>query len=147
RSDSALFASRRQRGFAALHDHECRSLKPFKRDPRTESALALSVRILELALGDLLEGHRQVVLRAGLDQRRREVVERPLTELVVVVVDLAGPLGCDEDERIARVDVVDQRVDAWIDHGRDMVAARLSSRSTISASSSAARLRPSFSTT
>src|SRR2546430_11411727 len=31
--------------------------------------------VLELALGDLLEGHGQVVLRARLDERRRRLVE------------------------------------------------------------------------
>src|SRR3954447_17135664 len=55
-------------------------------------ALALGVLVDDLALGGLLEGHRQVVLRARLDQRRRELVERPLTELVVVVVDLPRAL-------------------------------------------------------
>ena len=33
------------------------------------------VLVLDLALGDLLEGHGQVVLRARLDQRRRGLVE------------------------------------------------------------------------
>src|SRR6266545_688537 len=51
------------------------------------SALALRVAVLELALGDLLEGHGEVVLRTRLDQRRREVVEGALAELVVIVVD------------------------------------------------------------
>src|SRR5437899_912217 len=48
-------------------------------------ALLLLVGVLELALGDFLEGHRQVVLGARLDERRRKVVEGALTQLVVVV--------------------------------------------------------------
>src|SRR4029450_7922714 len=39
-------------------------------------ALALLVGVLELALCDFLEGHRQVVLGARFDEGRREVVER-----------------------------------------------------------------------
>ena len=50
----------------------------------------------------------------------------------MVVVDLPGALGRDDHERIARVDVFHQGVDARADHGRDMVAVRFSSRSTIS---------------
>src|SRR6266849_2146683 len=80
--------------------------------------LLLAVGVLELALGDLLESHRQVVLRARLDERRRGVLEaHALTELVVVVVDLAGTLGGDDHERIARVDVLEQLIDAGMDHG------------------------------
>src|SRR5215510_10701882 len=54
---------------------------------------------LDLALGDLLERDREVVLRARLDERRREVVEGAFAQLMVVVVDLAGALGCDDHER------------------------------------------------
>src|SRR5581483_11723880 len=104
------------------------------------------VLVDDLALGGLLERHRQVVLRARLDQRRRELVERPLTELVVVVVDLPRALGGDDHERVARVDLVHQFVDAGMDHGRAMVAAPFNSRATIAASASAARSRSSFST-
>jgi len=71
---------------------------------------------LELALGDLLEGHRQEVLRAGLDQRRREALEAALAELVVVVVDLAGALGGRDHERVLAVDVLEQDVNFGIDH-------------------------------
>src|SRR3954471_14429375 len=104
-----------------------------------ESCLLLAVVVDDLALGGLLEGHRQVVLRARLDQRRRELVERPLTELVVIVVDLARALGRDDHEGVARVDLIHEFVDAGMDHGRGMVAVAASSRSTIAASSSAAR--------
>src|SRR4051795_3577112 len=109
--------------------------------------LALRVLVDDLALGSLLEGHRQIVLRARLDQRRRELVERPLTELVVVVVDLPRALGGDDDQRVARVDLVHELVDAGVDHRRAMVAALPSSCATMSASASAARSRSSFSTT
>src|SRR3954464_101470 len=112
-----------------------------------ESCLLLAVVVDDLALGGLLEGHRQVVLRARLDQGRRELVERALPQLVVVVVDLPRALGGDDDQRVARVDLVHQLIDAGVDHCRAMVAARSSSCATISARRSAARSRSSFSTT
>src|SRR4051794_27274707 len=105
------------------------------------------VLVDDLALGDFFEGHRQIILRARLDQRRRELVERPLTELVVVVVDLARALGRDDHEGVARVDLIHEFIDAGMDHGRGMVAVAANSRATISANSSAARSRSSFSTT
>src|SRR5438445_8864708 len=91
----------------------------------------LLVGVLDLALGDLLQGHGQVVLRARLDERR-ELVEGALTELVVVVVDLACTLRGDDDQRVARVNVVEQLVDAGVDHGRLMLPAAANSRWTIS---------------
>src|SRR3982750_4874815 len=103
--------------------------------------LLLRVLVDDLALGGLLEGHRQVILRARLDQRRRELVERPLTELVVVVVDLPRALGGDDDQRGTRVDLCHDLVDAGMDHCGAMVAARSSSRATTSASAFAARSR------
>src|SRR6266498_3053654 len=109
------------------------------------SALALLVRVLELALGNLFQRHRQVVLGARLDEWRREVVERALAQLVVVVVDLPGALRRDDDKRVARVDLFHELIDAGMDHRPDMVAARSSSRSTMAASRSAARSRSSFS--
>src|SRR5580765_1350203 len=112
-----------------------------------KSALALLVRVLQFALGDLFEGHGEVVLAPRLDQRWRKVVERALTELVVVVVDLPRALGGDDHERVARVHVFGQLVDAGMDHRGVMVAAPSNSRSTITASLSAARSRSSFSTT
>src|SRR5919204_2060841 len=97
--------------------------------------LLFGVRVLELALGGFLEGHGQVVLGAGLDERRRCLLEAdPLPQLVVVVVDLASPLGRDDHERVARIDVVQELIDAWMDHGA-MVPARRSSRWTIASSS------------
>src|SRR5213592_1021908 len=97
---------------------------------RSENALAL-VLVLDLALGDFLHGHGQVVLRARLDERGRRFLEaHALTELMVVVVDLAGALRGDDDQRIARVDMFEQLVDAGMDHGAAIVAARASSVST-----------------
>src|SRR3954454_25137877 len=97
---------------------------------RPPLCLALLVRVLEFALGDLFEGHRQVILRPRLDQRRWKVVERALAELVVVVVDLSRALGGDDHERIARVHVLGQFIYAGMDHRPVMVAAPSSSRST-----------------
>src|SRR5204862_1521966 len=96
------------------------------------------VFVLDLALGDFLEGHGQVVLGARLDERR-QLVEGALAQLVVVVVDLPGALRGDDDERVARVHVAEQLVDPRMDHGRDMVAARSSSPRTTVTSSSTAR--------
>ena len=67
---------------------------------------------------------RQVVLRARADERRRELVEGALAELVVVVVDLPRALGGDDHERVARVHLVEQLVDAGMNHrARPSVAA------------------------
>src|SRR6478609_4861708 len=107
-----------------------------------ESCLLLGGRgvlVDDLALGGLLEGHRQVVLRARLDQRRRELVERPLTELVVVVVDLPRALGGDDHECVPGVHLAEKLVDAGMDHGRAMVAAAPRCSATIAARASAER--------
>ena len=53
----------------------------------------------------------------------------------MVVVDLPSTLGGDDDQRVARVDVVQQLVDSRMDHGRLMVPAAANSRWTISSSS------------
>src|SRR5436190_18271407 len=107
----------------------------------------LGVVVGEHPFGDLLERHREVVLRAGLHERRRVVVEGALAELVVVVVDLPGALGRHDHERVARVHVLEQIIDARMDHGRDMVPAGASNPRTSSVSSPTARSRSSFSTT
>ena len=65
------------------------------------------VGVLDLAFGDFLEGHRQVVLGARLHERRGELVERALTELVVVVVDLPRPLRGNDHERVTAVDLLE----------------------------------------
>src|SRR5687768_2197784 len=95
----------------------------------------------DLAVGDLFHRHRQVVLRAGLDERRRGLVEADaLTELVVVVVDLPSSLRGDEHERVARaVYLVEQIVEAWVDHRPAMVPARATSHSTSATRAAVAR--------
>src|SRR5581483_3864268 len=116
---------------------------------RTRRAMAAAlrlVRVLDLALCGLLEGHGQVVLRARLDEGRK-LVEGAFTELVVVVVDLPGTLRGVDHQRVARVHVVEQLIDSGMDHGRLMVPAVASSRRTISSSLLTARWRSSLSTT
>src|SRR5262245_61946211 len=116
--------------------------------PQGATALAAArVVVLELALGDLFQGHGQVVLRAGLDERRRVVVEGALSELVVVVVDLPSALRRDDHQRVAGVDTLEQLVDAGMDHGCGMVPAASSSRRTMPSSLSTARSRSSFAIT
>src|SRR5437764_15414230 len=110
---------------------------------RLSSSLLL-VRVLDLALRDLFERHREVVLRARLDERGQELVERAFAKLVVVVVDLPGPLRRHDHERVARVHVVQQFVDAGMDHGSEMVPAVAISLLTMPSSSSIARSRRSL---
>src|SRR5436305_11203259 len=74
------------------------------------------VPVLQLARGNLFERDLQVVLRARLDHRRRVLVERSLTEVVVVRVDLAGALGGHQDTRVMRVDALEKRVESGLDH-------------------------------
>src|SRR3954453_14852035 len=76
----------------------------------------LAVLVLDLAGRDFLEGDREVVLGAGVDHRGRELVERPLAEVVVVRVDLARALGRDENGGVVGVDVLEEAVDARRDH-------------------------------
>src|ERR1700688_2516155 len=45
------------------------------REPSLGTVCSALVVVGDLALGDLFEGHGQVVLRARADQRRRELVE------------------------------------------------------------------------
>src|SRR5439155_26388323 len=104
------------------------------------------VRVLDLAPGGLLEGHGQVVVRAGLDEGRK-LVEGAFTELMVIVVDLPGTLRGNDDQRVARVHLVEQLIDSWMDHGRLMVPAAANSRWTIPSSSLAARSTSSLTTT
>src|ERR687895_2594323 len=106
---------------------------------RATLTASLAVAVLDLAPGDLLEGDLEVVLRARLHHRRRVLVEGALAEVVVVGVDLPGPLGGDEDAGVVGVHLVEQHVETWLDHGEDMVAAS-------SVSSCRARPRSSFTT-
>src|SRR5258707_14850526 len=105
-----------------------------------------AVVVRQKSLRDLLHRHREVVLGAGLHERRRIVVEGALAELVVIVVDLPGTLGRDDDERIARVNMGEQIVDGGIDHGRDMVPAGARRPPNSLLSSSGVRARSCFST-
>src|SRR5215208_1492766 len=97
------------------------------------------VLVANLALRNLFHGHRQVVLGARFDERWRKVVVRALAQLVVIVVDLPRALGRDDHQRVARVDVLEQLIDAWMDHCLDMVSARCNSLLTMPSSSPAAR--------
>src|SRR3954447_2591507 len=122
--------------------------------PRRPAGLA--VLVLDLARGDFLERDRQVVLRAALDHRRRKLVERALAQVVVVAVDLTRPLGRDKHGGVVGVDMLEERVDARVDHafegtsGRGLRPADQASRSasrTIAVSSSTASSRRSLTTT
>src|SRR3954470_24466843 len=75
-----------------------------------------AVAVLDLAGGDLLEGGLEGVLRLGVHHRGRILVEGPLTEVVVVRVDLTRALGSDDHARVVRVDAVQQLVQAGLDH-------------------------------
>src|SRR5439155_11486497 len=115
---------------------------PAQRRPylKVKAKLLLRVLVLHLALRDLFEGHGEVVLRPRLNEGRRRVLEaNALPQLVVIVVDLAGSLGRDDHQRVAGVDVVEELIDAGMDHGRLMVPAVCNSRRTMPSSSSAAR--------
>src|SRR6187397_3166232 len=111
-------------------------------------ASARGSELPDLPVRDFLHCHREVVLRPGLDQRGRSFLEADaLTELVMVVVDLAGPLGRNEDERVAGTsDLFEEIVESWIDHRREMVPVRASSHSTSAASAVVARSSSSFRT-
>src|SRR3954467_1719313 len=74
------------------------------------------VAVVDLARGDFLERDLQVVLRVGVDHRRRVLVERPLAEVVVVRVDLAGSLGGHQNTRVMGVDTLQEGVEAGLDH-------------------------------
>src|SRR4051812_34366653 len=106
----------------------------------------LPVLVLDLAGGDLFEGDRQVVLRPRLHHRGRELVEGALAEVVVVRVDLPGALGGDDDARVVGVDLVQQLVNSWLDHGVES-SGRDSAPRTIDSSSSTAFSSRSLTTT
>src|ERR1700710_1226127 len=84
----------------------------------------LAVVVLDLARGDFLERDREVVLRTALDHRRRELVEGALAKVVVVAVDLTRPLGRDQHGGVVGVDVLEERVDARVDHAFEGTSAR-----------------------
>src|ERR671931_2444138 len=61
----------------------------------------------DLAFGDLSQGDGQWLGAEALDQRRHELAAA-LAELAVVRVDLPGPLGGQDDQRVARIDPLEQ---------------------------------------
>src|SRR4026209_505664 len=71
-----------------------------------------TVARLDLALRDLFERDREVVLGRRVHHRRRKLLEDPLAERVVVVVDLPRPLRRDDHRRVVRVHVLEQTIDA-----------------------------------
>src|SRR6185436_11182207 len=76
-----------------------------------------AVLVLQLALGDLLEGDREVAALAGNVHHRRWVLaEAALAEAVEVAVYLPGSLRRDHDGRVVGVGMVQQLVNAWFDH-------------------------------
>src|SRR5438309_9479822 len=113
----------------------------------------LGALVIDLALGDLLEGDRErLVAEAGLDERRHELAS-PLTELVVVRVDFACALGRQDHQGVLGVDGGEQIIDLRFDHRYDAPVRVLSAGQTvrdasmIAATSSAARSASSFTTT
>src|SRR5579875_2194257 len=53
---------------------------------------------------------QRLLLRSGLDERT-DVLEQALTELAVVGVDLPGPLGGDDHQRVLGLRAIEQLVD------------------------------------
>src|SRR6478672_378248 len=76
----------------------------------------LGTLVVDLALGDLLEGDRErLVAEPGLNERRHELAS-PLAELVVVRVDLTCALRRQDHQRVLGVDGREQVVDLGFDH-------------------------------
>src|SRR5918998_3084433 len=95
-----------------------------------------AIAVIDLPARDLFEGDREVVLRPGVDHRRRELLEGALAEVVVVGVDLARALGGDGHAGVRGVDVLEQPVYAGGDHRLDPSAGRTTSSRAATASSS-----------
>src|SRR3954447_22739828 len=87
----------------------CRSLiRPGRSDLRLE--LLEGQRVLV----DLTQSHRErLLLHVGRDERA-DVLEKTLTELRVVGVDLPGALRRVDDERVLALDLVEQLVDGRV---------------------------------
>src|SRR3954467_11320812 len=87
----------------------CRSLiRPGRSDLRLE--LLEGQRVLV----DLTQSHRErLLLHVGRDGRA-DVLEKTLTELRVVGVDLPGALRRVDDERVLALDLVEQLVDGRV---------------------------------
>src|SRR6266516_4941589 len=76
----------------------------------------LGALVVDLALGDLLDGDRErLVAETRLDERRDELTS-PLTQLVVVRVDLTCALGRQDHQGVLGVDGGEQIVDLRFDH-------------------------------
>src|SRR5262249_30733268 len=106
-----------------------------------------AVLVFELALGKLLERHREVVaLTARFDHRRWGLAEAAPSPVVKVGVDLPCPLFRDDDGGVMGVGVLQQLVYAWLDHSARESREMPSSARTIPSSSSAARPRSSLTT-
>src|ERR1700753_4250989 len=100
-----------------------------QRLPRTITArpapvLLLALGVFEQIGVDLAHGDGQrLFLQPGLDQRTN-VFEDALAELVVVVVDLPGPLGRVDHQGVFARDTVQQFIDGWVgDAERGVVSA------------------------
>src|SRR5439155_16027580 len=112
----------------------------------------LGALVVDLALGDLFEGDRErLVAETRLDEGRDELAS-PLTELVVIGVDLASSLGRQDHQGVLGVDRRKQVIDLGFDHGwssrRVLPAGQMvRDASMIAATSSAARSTSSFTTT
>src|SRR3954462_12538564 len=72
--------------------------------------IALPVAVRDLPGRDLFQRDGQVVLGDGVDHRRRELLEGPLAEVVVVAVDLPRALGGDDHAGVRGVDVLEKAV-------------------------------------
>src|ERR671918_1185689 len=99
------------------------------------------VLVAELAVRQLFEGYREVILaRLGVHHRGRILAEAAFADVVVVAVDLAGALCGDDHRRIVRVGVLEQSVDAWMDHGSDSTSSARTTRSSSLAARSSSSL-------
>src|SRR4051812_44194285 len=95
----------------------CRSLiRPRRSDLRLE--LLEGQRVLV----DLTQSHRErLLLHVGRDERA-DVLEKTLTELRVVGVDLPGALRRVDDERVLALDLVEQLVDGRVGDASGLAA-------------------------
>src|SRR6478735_1687641 len=76
----------------------------------------LAVAVRDLAGRDFLERDRQVVLRRGVHHRGRKLLERPLAEIVVVGIDLAGTLSGNDHAGVRGINMLEQAVYARRNH-------------------------------
>src|ERR1041384_4367453 len=106
-----------------------------------------AVLVFELARGDLFERDREVVpIVADVHNRGRVLAEATLAEVVEVAVDLSRSLGRDDHCGVVRIGVLEECVDAWMDHSDGESRDIPSSARTIPSRSSAARPRSSLTT-